>query len=135
MSETGMITICPRCGAKCSNIKCSFCGENVVDTHISAIEYFDWKGPIENRIALDEQLIDQYARNSEVFDEALFQKRKTRVAETSAELKRIREEKAKPKCPSCGSTHIQVVPRKWSLLTGFLTNKVDRVCVACKHKW
>jgi len=40
-----------------------------------------------------------------------------------------------PKCPKCGSTAIQIVPRKFSLLTGFATNKVDRVCVNCKHKW
>ena len=39
------------------------------------------------------------------------------------------------KCPWCGSTQIQMVPRKWSLLTGFLTNKVDRVCVNCKKKF
>lgn len=39
------------------------------------------------------------------------------------------------KCPKCGSTQIQMVPRKWSLLTGFLTNKVDRVCMNCKHKF
>lgn len=135
MSETGMITICPRCGAKCSNIKCSFCGENVIDTHITEIEYWDWKGPIEKRHALDEQLIDQYARNSGAFDEALFQKRKAKVAEANAERRRMNEEATTPKCPSCGSTSIHVVPRKWSVLTGFLTNKVDRVCVNCKHKW
>lgn len=41
----------------------------------------------------------------------------------------------KPRCPKCGSTNIQIVPRKWSLLTGFLTNKTDRVCVNCKHKF
>ncbi len=40
-----------------------------------------------------------------------------------------------PKCPKCGCTAIQMVPRKFSLLTGFATNKVDRVCVNCKHKW
>lgn len=40
-----------------------------------------------------------------------------------------------PRCPKCGSTNIQIVPRKWSLLTGFLTNKTDRVCVNCKHKF
>lgn len=40
-----------------------------------------------------------------------------------------------PKCPKCGSTSIQIVPRKWSLLTGFRTNQADRVCVNCKHKW
>lgn len=41
----------------------------------------------------------------------------------------------KPRCPKCGSTNIQIVPRKWSLLTGFLTNKTDRVCVNCKNKF
>lgn len=40
-----------------------------------------------------------------------------------------------PKCPKCGSINIQVVPRKWSLLAGFMTNKVDRVCVNCKCKF
>lgn len=39
------------------------------------------------------------------------------------------------KCPKCGSTQIQMVPRKWSLATGFLTNQVDRVCMRCKHKF
>ena len=39
------------------------------------------------------------------------------------------------RCPKCGSTQIQMVSRKWSLLTGFLTNKVDRVCMNCKHKF
>ena len=39
------------------------------------------------------------------------------------------------KCPKCGSTQIQMVPRKWSFMTGFLTNKVDRVCMNCKHKF
>ena len=41
----------------------------------------------------------------------------------------------KAHCPKCGCTDIQVVPRKWSLLTGFMTNKTDRVCVKCKHKF
>ena len=38
-------------------------------------------------------------------------------------------------CPKCGSTNIQIVPRKWSLFTGLLTNKVDRVCIKCKYKF
>lgn len=38
-------------------------------------------------------------------------------------------------CPKCNSTNIQLVRRKWSLLTGIFTNKVDRVCVNCKYKW
>ena len=39
------------------------------------------------------------------------------------------------KCPKCGSTQIQIVPRRWSLATGFLTNKVDRVCINCKTRF
>ena len=39
------------------------------------------------------------------------------------------------RCPKCGSTQIQMVNRRWSLMTGFLTNKVDRVCMNCKHKF
>ena len=39
------------------------------------------------------------------------------------------------KCPKCGSSQIQAVPRKWSVMTGILTNKVDRVCLNCKHKF
>ncbi|SHJ03454.1 zinc-ribbon domain-containing protein [Dethiosulfatibacter aminovorans DSM 17477] len=39
------------------------------------------------------------------------------------------------KCPRCGSTEFQMVPRKWSLATGIFTNKVDRVCVKCKKKF
>ena len=38
-------------------------------------------------------------------------------------------------CPRCGSTQIQIVPRKWSVMTGLLTNKVDRVCLNCKNKF
>lgn len=40
-----------------------------------------------------------------------------------------------PICPKCGSTNIQVVPRKWSILTGIFTNKIDRVCANCKCKF
>lgn len=40
-----------------------------------------------------------------------------------------------PKCPKCGCTNIQVVPKKWSFFTGFLTNKTERVCANCKYKW
>lgn len=41
----------------------------------------------------------------------------------------------KVRCPRCRSTEIQILPRKFSLLTGFATNKFDRVCVRCKHRF
>ena len=42
---------------------------------------------------------------------------------------------ARVQCPYCFSYDFQLVPRKFSLLTGFATNKVDRVCVRCKRKF
>ncbi len=39
------------------------------------------------------------------------------------------------RCPRCRSTQIQMVPRKFSLLTGFATNRIDRVCVKCRKRF
>lgn len=36
-------------------------------------------------------------------------------------------------CPRCGSTSFSPVRRKWSFITGFMTNKVDMVCNDCGH--
>lgn len=41
----------------------------------------------------------------------------------------------KVKCPYCHSSEIQIIPRKFSLLTGFATNKFDRVCLRCKNRF
>ncbi|MCR2050845.1 hypothetical protein NSB25_26810 [Acetatifactor muris] len=41
----------------------------------------------------------------------------------------------KVKCPYCFSSEIQIIPRKFSLLAGFATNKFERVCVRCKRKF
>lgn len=39
--------------------------------------------------------------------------------------------KSKPLCPKCGCTEFVPLRRKFSLLTGFATNKVDMVCKNC----
>lgn len=39
------------------------------------------------------------------------------------------------RCPRCRSTQIQMVPKKFSLLTGFATNRIDRVCVKCQKRF
>ena len=41
----------------------------------------------------------------------------------------------KVKCPYCFSSDVQIVPRKFSLLTGFATNRFDRVCIKCKRRF
>ena len=39
------------------------------------------------------------------------------------------------RCPYCYGTQIQIVPKKFSLLTGFATNKFDRMCVRCQKRF
>lgn len=39
-----------------------------------------------------------------------------------------------PVCPKCGSTEFTPVRRKWSLMTGIFTNKVDLICNKCGTK-
>lgn len=34
-------------------------------------------------------------------------------------------------CPKCGGTEFTPVRKKWSLFTGFATNKIDMVCNRC----
>ena len=41
----------------------------------------------------------------------------------------------KTQCPYCFSTEIQLVPKKFSLLTGFATNSYNRVCIRCQRKF
>lgn len=38
-------------------------------------------------------------------------------------------------CPRCGCTQIQMVNRKWDVVHGCLTRKIDRVCLNCKHRF
>ena len=81
----------------------------------------------------------KYVYNSPLFDKAKFDMRAEWEYENAVEMeetyRKRQEEKNKPRCPKCGCTEFQMVPRKWSPLTGFLTNKVDRVCVKCKTRF
>ena len=81
----------------------------------------------------------KYVYNSPLYDKAKFDMRAEWEYENAVEMeegyRKRQEEKNKPRCPKCGCTEFQMVPRKWSPLTGFLTNKVDRVCVKCKTRY
>ena len=86
-----------------------------------------------------ELLYKKYVYNNPLFDKAKFDMRAEWEYEKAVEMeegyRKRQEEKNKPHCPKCGCTEFQMVPRKWSPLTGFLTNKVDRVCVNCKTRY
>ncbi|MBC5688231.1 hypothetical protein H8S37_04715 [Mediterraneibacter sp. NSJ-55] len=50
------------------------------------------------------------------------------------ELESIKQEERKTKCPKCGCTEFTPLRKKWRLLTGFATNKVELVCNNCGYK-
>lgn len=103
---------------------CEVCGGTVIDLKMPIedyrilIEISDDPKFIESMIELQQSDIIEYNLKMSQFKAQVPQKSSNDV-----------------KCPKCGSTNIQVVPRKWSLLTGFMTNKTDRVCVNCKNKF
>lgn len=49
----------------------------------------------------------------------------------------FQEAKTVPKvqCPYCFSTEVQLLPKKFSLFTGIMTNGFNRVCVRCQRKF
>ena len=126
---------CRRCG-----------GLEVVDTGQT---YGELKREALRGEPFDVDKYDEYVREKYVYHNPQFNPEKSqerikyekdlnegaqRMVEEARRADRINH-KNEVKCPWCGSTQIQMVPRKWSLLTGFLTNKVDRVCVNCKKKF
>ncbi|MBQ4523787.1 MAG: hypothetical protein IJA10_12665 [Lachnospiraceae bacterium] len=46
-----------------------------------------------------------------------------------------KKEEPKVRCPRCGSAKVELMPKKFSLITGFATNQYDRVCVYCKKRF
>lgn len=98
---------------------------------------------LEDSAATSEYLRLKYVFSNSLFDSEKYNQRiewdykcmedQDRQARENA--RRAAEEASRPRCPKCGCTEFQMVPRKWSPLTGFLTNKVDRVCVKCKTRY
>lgn len=144
-----MVMYCDICGAKiengdkieeCPECLCPF--ENVDKS--SPIKCYKSKiphGGIIKMISTDESFMDAMVKLYET-DPIEFQLKiqqfKTQL-EQQEQIKKEQEQKSSAKdtikCPKCGSTNIQLVKRKWTPIMGFMTNKVDRVCVNCKHKF
>lgn len=110
---------------------CPTCGHKLIDTCVEEDDFYiiikvtnDWVPLLEAMIALKESDPIEYQLKMSQFKANIAQQESAKVSNKNT-----------VKCPKCGSTNIQIVPRKWSLLTGFMTNKTDRVCVNCKNKF
>ena len=148
--QIGHLIVCPQCGRVIAEEDlfgkdvCDVCGHEwlILDEY-----YCDNWIKLGSRIKGDLYLRNKYGL---VFDmkyvamRCAFEK-KISDAEWAEVFAEGKERKAKQqaedkangvvRCPKCGSTAVTAVQRKWSPVTGFMTNKVDRVCMHCKHKW
>lgn len=106
------------------------------DELITAISYSDYSEYLNKHHAkktreLVESFREQYVYNSPAFDKVWYNRRLSKTQQAESE----QSTSSQVRCPQCGSANIQAVQRKWSMMTGLLTNKVDRVCLNCKHKF
>ena len=151
--------LCPHCNSalnedilkqRNSENICLVCGKPL-DSNVSAEEHPDWimwwyykdeetqcftlrDEPIDLEKWTDTKLIKEFKappRDSSGSSEKAKEILRTYVPDAFAEPKEV----PKVKCPYCFSSEIQIVPKKFSLLTGFATNKFERVCVRCKRRF
>ncbi len=110
---------------------CSFCNSKMIKTPLLVEEYVYITLISEDRDFID-AMIELKQKDIIEF--------KTKIAQFKVQIdaqeERERQEKNKPKCPTCGSTSLATVNRGYSFLTGFLgSGKPMNVCQSCGHKW
>lgn len=133
MGKQGSADVCPMCGADMQS----------ADEHSDWITWWYYKDPKCGDFSLwdkpplrpeELELIKEFKappRDSSGSSEKAKEILRTYVPDAFAEPKEV----PKVKCPYCFSSEIQIVPKKFSLLTGFATNKFERVCVRCKRRF
>lgn len=128
------IKYCPLCGyteAYSNSPICQYCGIEKLDSDITIGEYKS-KETEKERIACLTHITNDLAKRNPMYDPRIPY---NRLKGKNTSTKMYSHIESKVVCPRCGSTQIQIVQRKWSPLTGFFTNKVDRVCLRCKHRF
>jgi len=116
------ICLCENCNAVFNDmLVCEECGTELTPTGLTASQCTEYWTQCRENLPIT------YTREECVIFE------KARVYSTNQFRKGMEE--GQNRCPNCGSSDFQMVQRKYSLLTGFFTNKVDRVCTSCKKRF
>lgn len=132
IGKQGNSDVCPLCGAEMQN----------EEEHQDWITWYYYKDPEYGDYSLwdklplhpeELELIKEFKapQESECGLDEVKRILRTYVPDAFVESK----EAPKLKCPYCFSSEIQIVPKKFSLLTGFATNQFQRVCIRCKKKF
>lgn len=116
--------------------ECPICGNKMIDTIIT-IEEYNIIDNISDDISFLEAMINLKQKDPIEYQLKISQFKANLSQQESA--KQVVEQKSTAQsnqrtCRFCGSTSFTPVKRKWSPLTGFLTNKTDLVCNNCGKK-
>ena len=151
--DKDVLVYCPKCGNHSrteysirENDTCKYCGTKYKYTQIL---YYHFKKDVWDEYMNTGKQIPEceynylwnnYLQNEMEFSRECMENRENKISYNAqkmneAYIKAKSGSKTTTNCPRCDSSNIQIVQRKWSLFTGFMTNKVDRVCVNCKHKF
>lgn len=144
----GRAILCPHCKStlnedilkqRNSENVCLVCGESLIVDNDSSIESpkekTKWYYYKEGGGTLDDMLYDVFTPLY-TFDAVDVEDAKRQLKEVLPNSPLVNNNSPDlVRCPRCRSTQIQMVPRKFSLLTGFATNKIDRVCVKCQKRF
>ncbi len=139
--------VCPKCADSyvCDDIpfqfKCEYCNTILVQTDMDRKELSSLGTLKVNEEKFRNKTIElakKYGNNQ--FSQEKYNNRIIKLERDVRERARQRELKEQqsqnvPKCPKCGSTEIQVLPRMLGISKIFASNRVDRVCVNCKYRW
>lgn len=151
------LIICPECGKEISDkaIQCINCGfplqeiENTYVSHtntckINGDEYDlsrviesvrnnknDFKQKEAHKILADITGLSSPDRGRLLY--IILKNDKIPQSYNSGDFKKPVDNGTPKSCPKCGSTEFTPLRKKFSLLTGFATNKVDMVCSKCGY--
>lgn len=127
-----MAFICPRCGKvtfaedeKKDKVLCSYCGCDMVITKYTEEDRFSSRAK-----EFKNKLYNEYCYTNSLFSSYQFDKRQKEEDSMYA----LPQNPSGKRCPKCGNTEFTPVRKKYSLLTGFLTNKVELICNRCGAK-
>lgn len=105
---------------------CPYCKSVLVDTNITVDDFVDIREVSNYNRKVLEAMIE--LKEKDIIE---YELKMSQFRTEAKKLKALEEEKNKPKCSKCGCAEFVPLRKKWSLLAGFATNKVEMVCKNC----
>ena len=107
---------------------CPYCKNEIIDIDIASDDFFTLREISNHNRQLLEAMIELKQKDIIEYELKMSQFR------NQAQQQKNNDVVSQKRCPKCGCTDFTPLRKKWSLLTGFATNKVEMVCNKCGTK-